>query len=59
MNLLFTDRAVHSFGINGQGQCTVIVILFKFKLWYQVSKLLQKESDMSISKVLIAIPSSS
>lgn len=53
MNLLFTDIAVHSFGINGQGQCTVIVTLFKFRIWYQATKLLQKESDMPISKVLI------
>lgn len=57
MNLLFTDTAMHSSGINGQGQCIVIVILFKFKLWYKATKPLQKESDMPISKVLIIIPS--
>lgn len=59
MNLLFTDIAMHSFDINGQGQCTVIVILFKFKLCYQATRLLLKESDMPISKVRIARPSGS
>lgn len=59
MNLLFTDAAVHSFGINGQGQCIVRVILFKFKHCYEATKLLQKESDMPIAKVLIAISASS
>ena len=59
MNLIFTDTAMHSFGINGQGQCEVIVIFFKFRIWYQATKLLQKERDMPISKVLVAILSHS
>lgn len=59
MNLLFTDAAVHSFGINGQGQCVVRVILFKFKLCYEATKLLQKESDMPVAKALIALSASS
>lgn len=59
MNFSFTGRAVHSFSINGQGQNIVIVTLYKFKLWYQGSKLLQKENDMLISRVLVAILSSS